>query len=325
MQTQTMPNPTKSAQARQDRSASTQQAWRDLLDKSLRVNWRIDDLIGGPNQLDFTRPFLPETYAQTRELGFLSEGERLTLNHIRAHGYLAMFGLVEEFILPYIADHARPESAADDYRVRALLQFAGEEAKHIHLFKRFREAFCEGFDTTCEFIGPADEISRAVLNHDELAVGIAIIGIEWMSQGHYVESVKDDQALDPVFKSLLKHHWMEEAQHAKIDALLLAPIAQSCSPAAIEKAIDEYFEIGMFLDEGLKQQAAFDLDALQRAIGRALSPDEREEVLSKQHQALRWTFLGTAMTNRHFLGFLETLGATARRRVKAAAAAFSLA
>ncbi|MEX0804382.1 MAG: hypothetical protein WD688_13860 [Candidatus Binatia bacterium] len=47
-----------------------------------------------------------------------------------------MFGLVEEFILPYVVDHARPQLSGDDYRVRVLLQFAGEEAKHIHLFKR---------------------------------------------------------------------------------------------------------------------------------------------------------------------------------------------
>ena len=33
----------------------------------------------------------------------------------------------------------------DDWRVRALLNFAGEEAKHIHLFKRFHAAFERGF------------------------------------------------------------------------------------------------------------------------------------------------------------------------------------
>ena len=32
----------------------------------------------------------------------------MTLNQIRGHEYLAMFGLVEEFILPYVVDHARP-------------------------------------------------------------------------------------------------------------------------------------------------------------------------------------------------------------------------
>ena len=48
-----------------------------------------------------------------------------------------IFGIVEEFILPFLLDHARPHLLGDDWRVRAILNFASEEAKHIHLFKRF--------------------------------------------------------------------------------------------------------------------------------------------------------------------------------------------
>ena len=88
---------------------------------------------------------MPESLAQVKKLSFLTLDEQRTLNQIRGHEYLAMFGLVEEFILPYVVDHARPQLSGDDYRVRALLGFAGEEAKHIHLFKRFREEFEEGF------------------------------------------------------------------------------------------------------------------------------------------------------------------------------------
>ena len=76
-----------------------------------------------------------ETLARVEGLDFLSPEEKLVLNHIRGHEYLCMFGLVEEFILPFVVDHARPRLNGDDYRVRALLQFATEEGKHIHLFK----------------------------------------------------------------------------------------------------------------------------------------------------------------------------------------------
>src|SRR5690606_16306073 len=124
---------------------------------------------------------------------------------------LAMFGLVEEFILPFVLDHARPLLNGDDFRVRALLQFAGEEAKHIHLFRRFRTTFARGFGEECAVIGPADEIGDFVLSHDPLSVAIAVLQIEWMTQAHYLESVRGDDRLDPLFTSLLKHHWMEEA------------------------------------------------------------------------------------------------------------------
>src|SRR5690606_34650653 len=112
---------------------------KDALARSEQVGWRVEDIIGGDKRLDFTRPFMPESLARVRGLGFLSPAEQLTLNQIRGYGYLMTFGLVEEFILPFVLDHARPHLDGDDYEVRALLQFATEEAKHIHLFRRFAE------------------------------------------------------------------------------------------------------------------------------------------------------------------------------------------
>jgi hypothetical protein len=115
--------------------------WQDSLETSLRVNWKIEDLIGGDKRLDFGRPFMPETFARVDALGFLNEEEKRVLNQIRGRGYLNMFAVVEELILPFVMDHVRPSLGGDDYRVRAILQFASEEAKHIHLFKCFLEAF----------------------------------------------------------------------------------------------------------------------------------------------------------------------------------------
>ena len=108
----------------------------------------------------------------------------------------------------------------------ALLQFAGEEAKHVHLFKLFCEEFEKGFGDKPAVIGPPEAIAQAILAHDPLAVALTILHIEWMTQRHYQESVKDDQELDPQFKSLLKHHWMEEAQHAKLDTLVVEALSE---------------------------------------------------------------------------------------------------
>src|SRR5574342_182858 len=116
-------------------------SYQAALAASERIGWKLEDLIGGDKRLDFAKPFMPESLAQVKQLSFLTPEEQRTLNQIRGHEYLSMFGLVEEFILPYVVDHARSQLSGEDFRVRALLQFAGEEAKHIHLFKRFREEF----------------------------------------------------------------------------------------------------------------------------------------------------------------------------------------
>jgi hypothetical protein len=296
--------------------------YQSALAASEMIHWRIEDIIGGDKRLNFTKPFMPETFARVNSLTFLNSEEKRVLNQIRGNTYLCIFGLVEEFILPFVLDHARPQLPGNDYRTRALLKFAVEEAKHIQLFKRFRDEFEAGFGTACRVIGPPDAIARAILAHDPLGVTLTILHIEWMVQGHYIESIKDDQELDPQFKSLLKHHWLEEIQHAKIDTLMVEALAKGRSEAQILEAVEEYIEIGGFIDAGLKQQVEFDLEAFTRASGRQLNEPEKEQFRIVQLQANRWTYLGTGMTHPRVLATLESLTPKARQRVESIAPAF---
>jgi len=297
--------------------------FQSTLAASDSIHWRIEDIIGNGKRLDFSKPFMPESLARTQSLSFLDADEKKLLNQIRGNTYLSIFGLVEEFILPFVMDHARPQLSGDDYRVRALLKFAGEEAKHIQLFKRFRQEFEDGFGTECPVIGPPEAIAAEILKHDPLGVAITVLHIEWMVQRHYVESVRDNQNLDPQFKSLLKHHWLEEVQHAKLDTLLVEALAAGRDEEGIMQGVREYIDIGGFLDGGLKQQVEFDLDSFERAIGTKLSDRERDEFRQQQLQANRWTYLGTGMTHERVLETLESLTPKARRTVESISPVFS--
>lgn len=297
-------------------------SYRGALEASERIGWRVEDIIGEKKRLDFGKSFMPESLAKVGGVSFLSAEEKRVLNQIRGHEYLAMFGLVEEFILPYAVDHARANLSGDDYRVRALLQFAGEEAKHIHLFKTFRREFEEGFGSKCEFIGPAEEVKNFVLSHSVLGVGIAILHIEWITLRHYIEGVKDNQDLDPLFKSLLKHHWLEESQHTKLDTLIVEELASHASEKEIDQAFEEYGKIGAFLDEGIRQQAEFDTEAFVIATGRNLTKSERQEMTEAITKGMRWTYLGTGMTHPNFLSTVEKIKPEARTQIEAMAPAF---
>lgn len=297
-------------------------SYESALAASDRVHWKIEDLIGGDKKLDFSKPFMPESLAQIKQLSFLSPEEQLTLNQIRGHEYLAMFGLVEEFILPYVVDHARPQLSGDDYRVRALLKFAGEEAKHIHLFKRFRQEFENDFGSKCDFIGPAEDVSRFVLSHSPLGIGITILHIEWITLRHYIEGVRDNQDLDPQFKSLLKNHWLEESQHTKLDTLMVEEIVKTATEQEIDQAFKEYGEIGAFLDQGIQQQAEFDVESFVQATGRKLSKSEREEIKQAVLKGMRWTYLGTGMTHPNFLETVGSIKPEAREQIEQLAPMF---
>ena len=295
--------------------------YQATLASSLRAQWQLDDVLREDQQLDFSRNFLPDSLARTAQLSGLNAFEQKTLNQIAAHEYLCMFGVVEEFILPFLLDHARPHLLEDDWRVRALLNFASEEAKHIHLFKRFHAAFVRGFPVEVQMIGPSEAIGAEVLRHDPLAVGLVILMIEWMTQEHYLGSIRDNGDIDPLFKSLLKHHWIEESQHAKLDTLIVDALAEGRSEAEIDKAIDEVFEIAMFLDGGLKAQAEFNIAALEKAINQTVL--NREEIIAQQHQAGRWTFIGSGLVHERFKATVENISPKAAARLAEAAPIFA--
>jgi hypothetical protein len=298
--------------------------YKSNLETSLRINWKIEDVIDG-RTFDYRKPFLPDALAGVAGIRCLSEKEKLKLNQIRGYTYLYLFGLVEEYILPSVLDHARTAVHGDDYEIQSLLHFAEEEAKHIQLFKWFVKEFEKGFGTPCAAIGPAKDIAAAILKHSRLGVFLTTLHIEWFTQRHYIESVRDNAAegLDPLFCSLLKHHWLEESQHAKLDTLVVDKLADSVGREQIEAAVDDYMDIGKILDGGLAAQVQLDVESLQKAIGRTLSSDEKAEIMAAQIRAYRWTFLLSGMTHPNFDKSLRELTARGHARVAQLAKAIS--
>ena len=287
---------------------------------SLRAQWDLDSVLEPAQELDFSRNFLPQSLARTDRLASLSPEERRLLNQISAHQYLSLFVIVEQFILPFLLEHSREAARGDDYGMRALLNFAGEEVKHMQLFRRFLDAFYRRFPVRCEVIGPAEAIGTEVLRHHPIAVSFVVLMFEWMSQVHYVDTIRDDSDVDPLFKSLMRHHWMEEAQHAKLDSLMIEALADRYSAQEIEGAVDEFFEIGEFLDGGLKQQAELNHNALEAAAGRKL--DDRDTIAEQQLGASRWTYLGSGMSHPKFLDVVTRVAPEGGQRIVEAARAF---
>jgi hypothetical protein len=128
-----------------------------------------------------------------------------------------------------------------------------------------------------------------------------------MTQRHFTESIQDEGSLDPRFKDLLLHHWMEEQQHAQLDTLLVEELAAGCTPDEIDAALQGYKELGSFLDAALKQQAAFDMEAMQRRCGRELNAAQRERFMAVQHQANRWIYIGSGISHPRFLETVRAL------------------
>jgi hypothetical protein len=115
---------------------------------------------------------------------------------------------------------------------------------------------------------------------------------------------------------------MEEAQHAKLDTLMIEHMAAKMPLPEIAQSVEEYLQIGSMLDTGLEQQTRFDLESFQQAAGRHLSDEECSQFITVQHQACRWTYLGSGMTHKNFLGTMERLHPEARKRIEGIAPTF---
>jgi len=299
-------------------------SYEATLADALKVGWKVDDLIGGDKRLDFGKPFLPEALAGVRGLKSLSTQEQLWLNQIRGNSYLYLFGFVEEYILPFVLDEVRAAlPGGDAAEVHALTTFAEEEAKHIYLFRKFADEFAAGFGSSCGVIGPAAEVAKVVLSHSRLGIALLTLHIEWMTQAHYLDSVKDDQDLDPQFKSLLRHHWMEESQHAKLDTMIIDKHATAGGVEVIAKGIADYAALGGAVHGLLKQQVQLDLASLEAKSGRKLGDAERQEITAAQEKAYAYTFLVSGMVHKNVLATLEQISPGAADNVQAMARSLS--
>jgi hypothetical protein len=290
--------------------------YRSAYQQALQVNWQVEDIIGGDKTLDFDKPFLPEVWVDAEALNFLSAKEKMTVNHIRSHSYLYLFGFVEECILPFIVGHAHGRiHKGAPAELRALLHFAEEEVKHIELFRRFSEEFRAGFGSTCNVIDSPEPVAAAILSKSPLGAALSILHLEWMTLLHYVSSVRDNVDLDPQFRSLLRHHWLEEAQHAKLDTLMVEAIAQHLSEREIEEGIDDYLAIGGMLDGRLTQQVEMDLASFMRATGWKLSESQAEHYRTVQQRSYRRTFLTSGMLHGKFQSILTALSPEGAKKV----------
>lgn len=258
-------------------------------------------------RIDFSRRFLPSTLTGSDRIEFLSEPERLTLNHINGNAYINLFAFVEEYIVATAVNHAQAEMFGDHSAVRALVRFAEEEIKHQELFWRYLEAFKRDFAHPCEVLGSAAAVAQVILSKSPMAVMMVTLHLEIMTQAHFTESIRPDVNLDPLFARLLKHHWQEECQHARIDALELDKMIDMSGADQIKKAFADYLELIDAFDGLLAQQAGMDATSLAVALGREFSDDEKKRITFAQHSGYRQTFLVSGMVNPNFTKVLERM------------------
>ena len=294
-----------------------------VLDGSLRNAWTVDDCFQD-RTFDFTKSFVPERIAGVRGISCLDGDEKRMLNQIRGNTYCHIFAFVEEYIVPMVMDSARADVYGDETptAVAAALRRGGDQAPGADgpRLPRVRHWLRRRVRPRSQ---DARRWLRSCWTASQLAALLLTSMIEWFTQLHYTEHVRDRSDLDDLFRDLLRFHWIDESRHARLDSLLIDEVAATLSADERERAIDELLQLGGAIDGLLAQQVELDIDALQRATGRQFSDAERDEIRIEQLRAYRWTFIVSGLEHPNFVRIVNEL--TEHGTAKIAAAAQALA
>lgn len=276
-----------------------QYSYEQCLSNAHKVNWRIDEVLGGRN-FDLSRRWLPSALSGADGIAFLDEDLRRKLSHVEMGSYAHLFGYVEEFIAPQIAELCIEREGNDRPAFDALSNFLAEEVKHMHLFRMVRGRVDATLGVDLELVDGERETADYVLNKSTGAVLLLTACIEWFTQRHYLECFDEGETLDPFTKHIFKSHWQEEAQHAQLDHLEALRAFESMDLAQRDRSIDDLIELVSAVDGLLQKQSDLDTRNFQAYAGLQLSPDESEQVRDHVLRAKRHTFLVTGVTHPRF-------------------------
>jgi para-aminobenzoate N-oxygenase AurF len=275
-------------------------SYAECLQKSYRVNWRIEDVVGG-RAFDPTRPWLPAALSGASGVTCLDPDEQVKLTHVEMGAYAHLFGFVEEFIAPKVVSLARDfELGSERAAFDALTNFAAEEVKHMALFREVRGMVDRAVGFPLALLPGARDVARAVLEKRTGAVLLLTAAIEWFTQLHYLNCFQDDRGLDPLTKQIFKSHWLEESQHAHMDHMETLRAFAVATAAEKDAAITDLIGLVGAVDGLLQQQSAFDVENLERYIARSLSDADRAEIYDKVLAAKRYTFIESGVTHPNF-------------------------
>lgn len=299
-----------------------QYSYQDCLNNSIKSEWTVDDCFQG-RELDFTKNFLPDRIAGVNGIMCLNDAEKMKLNQIRGNSYCHIFAFVEEFIIPLVMDQAREKVYGDETRLRYLLRFAHDETKHQDMLARAMDQISNGLGMTCSVIQGREDVAEVVLGKSPLAALLLTSLIEWFTQLHYVEHVRDADNLDPLFHDILKYHWIDEAQHARADTLMISEMIEDMSAEDRDMAVDEMLELGGAIDGLLAHQMELDIEALEKVTAREFTDTEKDEIRTHQQRAYRWTFLVSGLEHPKFVATVAEFSKPGAEKIAVAAKALA--
>lgn len=260
--------------------------------------------------LDLDRPFLPDALAGLSKVKALGEDERRRMNQIGATSYLHLFDLLETCLADAVRAHAMRDADARDTLVPLLRLDAFD---HNELFRQFERAFAESFEIAPNLLPRPADLDEVLGAAVPLSLLVISLHLKLVTQQHYLACVRADERLERRFVDVLKEHWTTEC--GKIESPSSAHAVQealgAALPGRVPAALRDYRRILFTCDDVLRRQSELDVETLEAARDVALSPADRQSVLSAQIAAHRNAFITFGIVNTAFVYAMRRLGPSA--------------
>lgn len=290
--------------------ASSLDLYNQCIENSEKVCWKVSDLLPNDYKISYEKRFLPRSLTFENELELLTEAEARSLNQILGASYFNIFAFVEEYITLFTLNLATDYSFSENHKLRAYVRFSEEEIKHQILFRKYLQKFNQSFKVKCEFIGGAKEVASSILSNSKLCVLMLTYHLELITQQHYADSVKEDEHLDEKFKEILRCHWLEESQHARLDLYKLKEEASQQSEEDIVESTGEYLNIIDGLQTLFRMQCEMNYRSLVLCSPdnkKLQSVDFEKKFIESQLKAYIKIFVTQGLENRNFQKELKAI------------------
>lgn len=282
------------------------EAFARCIAASQRIRWDIDqDIIRG-RDFNISQHYLPEALSNVDDIESLTPHEKIYLSQIQCRTYAHMFHLAERFVNAKVLEMSRDHWFGNQTALEALVRFSDEELKHQEMFRRIEHLAGALMAPGYAFLPDPNAVARAVLSKSTWAVLALTLALELTSKVHYRHSLDWNDNASPLFKDVLRYHWLEESQHVLMDQLEWERHDKAISWEARDRSVDELIELVNAVDGLLQVQAKADGEYFARTCGRHLPGVQRQAVEKGLLKAYRWQYILSGAQHPHFIKVLTS-------------------
>jgi len=274
----------------------------EVYEKSLKAAWNLETFMRRDWRLDCNLTFKPDLHWSPEVLLQTTEAQRIRISQIRAYSYLTIICFIEEVSIALFTNILKSGLGVfSTDKQLTLVNFMAEELKHTKVFQKFKQAFHDQSGIFCYTLTERQNFTRHLMERPSLTLLLLLYHKEVTTYFDYLDTIKARAiGLDPLFCELLRAHWVEEANHTKVDRLIFNDFLTELDETARLDGLRQFKQVVTIICGMLETQARFDLTTLYDWSGHRPEKPLRQLLLREQRRFYFNSYLLDGLLHKDF-------------------------